>query len=108
MPKRTTRTYLYKAFALVRAWLHARVMQLGNHIFATTDAAARRQGWQVIPIGAGLGRQYRDPRFDSLSACTRCGGPGARATGDPCQACGGTGRLVAEGQAADPPSPRST
>lgn len=46
-------------------WLAARSRHLGDRVFAANDAQARVSGWQINPIQGGLGRRYRDPRFDS-------------------------------------------
>lgn len=84
------------------AWLRVRSARLGERVFEADDAAARQLGWQVTPSYAGLGRRYRDPRFDSLAACPRCGGRGGTGRGDRCLACAGTGRIIL-GPAALPP-----
>lgn len=97
-----------KIYLRLGAWLGATLDRLGQRLFAATDATARQHGWQVIATSGGLGRRYRDPRFDNLAACLRCGGSGARTPGDPhpCQACAGTGRVTIAARTADPPWPR--
>ncbi len=65
----------------------------GTWLFARDDRAALAHGWQITERHAGLGRRYRDPRFDTLLRCRDCGGDGAR-DGDPCQHCRGTGRVT--------------
>jgi hypothetical protein len=67
--------------------------KLGDRLFAAHDAQARKNGWQIIPTNGGLGRCYRDPRFDSLATCPAC--PDASDQEDPpCQLCSGSGRVV--------------
>ena len=63
-------------------------------LFAADDARARGRGWQVTVQRGGLGRRYRDPRFDLLVACIECDGAGVDADNRPCGRCRGTGRLV--------------
>jgi hypothetical protein len=70
----------------------------GERIFSDSDAQAREHGWRIIPLYGGLGRMYRDPRFDSLIRCPRCYGTGSVGGGvsgaGPCLHCGGAGRIV--------------
>lgn len=67
----------------------------GNWLFARDDTLALANGWQIARRHAGLGRQYRDPRFDTLRVCPSCRGRGR--TGDgPCAPCGATGRITVE------------
>jgi len=66
-----------------------------DRLFELNDAEAYWRGWQIIKARGGLGRRYRDPRFDTLAACSRCGGAGSR-TGQPCSPCLGTGRARTE------------
>lgn len=79
------------AWTGLAAWLDRHRSELGRRLFADTDARARWQGWQVTAVQHGLGRQYRDPRFDSLIRCTSCGGR-AETGGLHCAPCSGTGR----------------
>lgn len=37
---------------------------LSHYLFAGPDKRAQAHGWQVSVIHGGLGRRYRDPRFD--------------------------------------------
>jgi hypothetical protein len=53
--------------------------RLGQHLFAGSDQRAGAHGWQVSVIHGGLGRRYRDPRFDRLCALAR--GPDPERTG---------------------------
>ncbi len=59
------------------------------------DARARERGWDVTVTGRhGLGRSYRDPRFDLLRSCPQCPGTGRSTGGGECGRCRGTGRIV--------------
>jgi hypothetical protein len=69
---------------------------IGRRLFGGSDARARPRGWQITAVHGGLGRRYRDPRFDRLIRCPSCAGMdsiGVRGE-TPCQPCGGTGRLT--------------
>lgn len=55
------------AFAIVTAWLAGLPCRVGRHLFHMNDLEARWRGWQVIELHGGLGRQYRDKRFDLIS-----------------------------------------
>ena len=68
--------------------------RIGDRLFAADDAQARGRGWQVTVRCGGLGRRYRDPRFDLLVTCTECDGAGVDADDRPCRRCPGTGRLA--------------
>lgn len=76
---------------------------LAERAFAVPDAHARRYGWQVTSARGGFGREYRDLRFDTLTACTDCRGRGITTTRSSCQSCSGTGRITIK-SAADPQS----
>lgn len=65
-----------------------------DRLFAADDARARGRGWQVAVRHGGLGRRYRDPRFDLLVTCTECDGAGVDGDDRPCRRCPGTGRLA--------------
>jgi DnaJ-class molecular chaperone len=97
--QRITRASHCKIYLRLLTWLRACSDRIGERAFAGTDAVARRHDWQIVPTRAGLGRRYRDPRFDTLAPCSRCRGLGTPASGDPCLICGGAGRIVL-GQAA--------
>lgn len=105
MAHRTTHTNHYNIYSRLLNWLRTCLLRLGERVFATTDADARQHGWQVTAAQRGLGRQYRDPRFDTLTACAGCHGRGTKAPGNPCRTCSGTGRIVAQPAADQPPSP---
>ncbi len=42
--------------------------RIGQYLHADADVLAQRHGWQVTPVHRGLGRRYRDPRFDCFLA----------------------------------------
>jgi hypothetical protein len=67
--------------------------QIGEDAFQDSDAYAAEHGWTTTRTRAGLGRVYRDPRFDTLAACPSCRGAGYR-DGEQCHQCSGTGRVV--------------
>jgi len=50
--------------------------RVGELLFMSTDEEAHWRGWQITRTYGGLGRVYRDPRFDTLRAS------GANADGD--------------------------
>ena len=67
--------------------------RLGDRLFAMNDTEAYWRGWQITRTHGGLGRRYRDPRFDTLAECPKCQGAGV--TADlPCPPCLGTGRIT--------------
>jgi hypothetical protein len=94
MPHRTTCNDPRKIYRILLRRLRARLAALGERIFATTDAHARQHGWQVTTMHGGLGRRYRDHRFDVLAACPDCHGCGVQAPASPCRRCKGTGRIM--------------
>lgn len=55
------------AFANAAAWLAGLPRRIGRRLFYMNDLEARWRGWQVIELHGGLGRQYRDRRFDLIS-----------------------------------------
>lgn len=67
---------------------------IGIKIFQTDDRRARERGWQVVTRQGGLGRTYRDPRFNCLIPCPACNGRGHMSDGSACSACQRTGRTV--------------
>ncbi len=79
----------------VANWLASLAEKAGNRLFARDDQTARSHGWQVTARCGGLGRRYRDPRFDTLCACRECEG-GGYVGGEPCAVCQGTGRVTRE------------
>jgi hypothetical protein len=68
--------------------------QVGDLIFASSDEEASWRGWDIQARQAGLGRRYRDRRFDTLVPCLRCPGTGAEAGGAACLGCSLARRLV--------------
>jgi hypothetical protein len=107
---------------LVR-WLRKRAETAGQWLFARDDLRAVHHGWQITTRCGGLGRQYRDPRFDTLRSCPDCAGSGTTGSGttgsgttgsgttgsgttgsgttgsgttsgEPCEACDATGRVT--------------
>ena len=77
-------------------WLASLLRRCGDRWFAMNDAEAEWRGWHMTRTHAGLGRRYRDPRFDALAECARCRGAGIRAD-VPCIPCLGTGRVTIRG-----------
>jgi hypothetical protein len=57
---------LRSAIAPVVAWLSDLPRRLGNRLFAMNDDEAGWRGWEVAVTAGGLGRRYRDPRFNTL------------------------------------------
>jgi DnaJ-class molecular chaperone len=57
------------------------------------DTEACWRGWQITKTHCGLGRRYRDLRFDTLTSCTQCAGAGVWAD-SPCGSCLSTGRIT--------------
>ena len=82
-----------KARTRLIRWLRKRAETAGQRLFACDDLRAIHNGWQITTRCGGLGRQYRDPRFDTLRSCPRCAGRGT-AGGEPCGACAATGRIT--------------
>jgi DnaJ-class molecular chaperone len=74
--------------------LAQRIRIAGERLFAKQDSLARRQGWTIEVSHDGLGRTYRDPRFDRLRPCPACDGSGEQAAGLPCGRCSGRGRIT--------------
>jgi hypothetical protein len=78
---------------VVLSWLAAISRRLGDRLFAMNDTEAYWRDWQITKTRGGLGRSYRDPRFDTLAECPKCRGAGV--TADlPCLPCLGTGRVT--------------
>jgi hypothetical protein len=91
---RTTSTRKIKPWKQPLTWVKAAIEALTHALFAASDAAARQRGWQVTSTWSGLGRLYRDPRFDTLTSCPACRGHGVDPNGIECLQCHGTGRIV--------------
>jgi hypothetical protein len=89
---------LVRAPAAILSGLSGRLpdllIRIGDRMFAMNDKEAAWRGWSIERRHAGLGRRYRDPRFDTLTRCPHCRGTGTIAAGRRCAQCAGTGRLV--------------
>jgi hypothetical protein len=57
-----------RAGAVAAAWLTGLPRRVGRRLFYMNDLEARWRNWEVIELSGGLGRQYRDRRFDLISA----------------------------------------
>ena len=51
--------------AALAAWLADILRREGERLFLTCDEEANWRGWEITPLYGGLGRSYRDPRFDA-------------------------------------------
>jgi hypothetical protein len=94
---RSAKSRIRESFALAVGvaldWLAYFLRRRGDRWFAVTDTEAYWWGWQITKALGGLGRGYRDTRFDTLAACARCEGAGAGADA-PCGPCLGMGRIT--------------
>jgi hypothetical protein len=70
------------ATASLAGWLASLPHRAGARLFAMNDTEAGWRGWEITELHGGLGRSYRDPRFDLLSAM-RALGPLEPDTGPP-------------------------
>jgi hypothetical protein len=61
------------ATATLAGWLANLPHRAGSRLFAINDTEAGWRGWEVTELRGGLGRSYRDPRFDLLSAMRALG-----------------------------------
>ena len=62
---------LAAAYAIISetsAWLADIPRRIGARLFLETDEEAYWHGWQVTQLHGGLGRGYRDPRFEARRA----------------------------------------
>jgi hypothetical protein len=84
------------AAAVLLSWLAYIPRRLGDRLFSWNDTEAYWRGWQITKVGGGLGRRYRDPRFDTLTGCPQCLGGGISTKDTPCLPCLGTGRVSTE------------
>lgn len=103
MPHRTTPANSIKRWNRPLTWIRTAIDTFAQGLFASSDAAAQQYGWRVTPTRIGLGRQYRDPRFDTLMSCPGCRGRGVRSSGIKCPTCRGSGRVMIKPN--DQPSP---
>ncbi len=110
MNYRITHTSLGKIYQHLDARLRTALIRFGLELFADQDAIAREHDWQITPTPYGLGRHYRDPRFDRLGQ-TRVKAPVkapvADQPGPPGQLRPPGQAVRAPGQAAGPPYRRS-
>ncbi|MGD0705875.1 MAG: hypothetical protein ABSA02_39085 [Trebonia sp.] len=61
--------------ASLAGWLASLPHRAGARLFAMNDTEAGWRGWKVTELYGGLGRSYRDPRFDLLRALRALGLP---------------------------------
>jgi hypothetical protein len=94
VPHGTTPTNSIKSWNRPLTWVKAAIEALTQALFAASDAAARRHGWQITSTRYGFARVYRDPRFDTLTSCPDCRGHSVDPDGIECLRCHGTGRIV--------------
>jgi hypothetical protein len=72
--------------------LIARALDVIEHVvFRESDLDAIARGWEVRRNGR-LGRAYRDPRWDPVSACPTCHGTGMMGART-CPTCDGIGTV---------------
>lgn len=95
MIKPTSRASENKAKIRLLSWLAALAERAGTRLYLRDDLTAIANGWQITQRHGGMSRRYRDPRFDTLAACSSCQGKGTLA-GMPCAPCRGTGRITRE------------
>ena len=92
-PGSRVRDTLVLAMSVALDWLAYLLRRCGDRWFAMNDTEAYWRGWQITKTHGGLGRRYRDIRFDTLAACAQCAGAGEWADA-PCGPCLGTGRIT--------------
>jgi len=92
-PGSRVRDTLVLAISVALDWLAYLLRRCGDRWFAMNDTEAYWRGWQITKTHGGLGRRYRDLRFDTLAACAQCAGAGEWADA-PCGPCLGTGRIT--------------
>ena len=81
------------AVGVVLDWLAYFLRRWTDRRFAMNDTEAYWWGWQITKTLGGLGRNYRDIRFEALAPCGRCAGAGVWQE-TPCGPCLGTGRIT--------------
>jgi hypothetical protein len=94
VPNGSTSRNSIKPWKRATTWIKTTLDARTREWFAADDAAARAQGWQVTSLRYGLGRLYRDPRFDTLGSCPACRGCGTDSDERECACCDGAGRIV--------------
>ena len=75
-------------------WIARCIRQLGDLVFAREDQEATWHAWDVERRDAGLGRRYRDRRFQALVPCPRCHRVSTVADGADCPQCSAADRLI--------------
>ena len=60
-----TKGHAVTIFAGLAAWLADILCHVGERLFLSCDEEAYWRGWEITPLRGGLGRSYRDPRFDA-------------------------------------------
>lgn len=75
-------------------WMSVCLAIAGDLVFASKDTEASWHAWDMERRHAGLGRAYRDPRFDTLVSCPRCHNVSTVADGSACRQCSAAERLV--------------
>jgi hypothetical protein len=75
-------------------WMSVCLALTGDLVFASKDAEASWHAWDMERRAAGLGRAYRDRRFDTLIPCPRCHNISTVANGSVCKQCSAAGRLI--------------
>ena len=65
------RDVLGLAVGMALDWLAYFLRRWGDRWFAMNDTEAQWRGWQITKALSGLGRHYRDTRFETLAACAR-------------------------------------
>jgi hypothetical protein len=103
MPNSTTSANSIKRRNRPLTWVRAAIDAVVQGLFASSDATAQHYGWQITQTQLGLGRRYRDPRFDALAPCPGCHGYGVQAVEINCPTCRGSGRITIK--PGDQPSP---
>ena len=68
------------------------IIRLADRLHAAEEARAQQRGWQITRTSGGMGREYRDPRWDLIAACDDCGGKGVHGT-HCCATCQGQGTV---------------
>ena len=91
--KNRVRESLDLAVSVALDWLAFSLRRWGDRWFAMNDTEAYWREWQITKALGGLGRRYRDTRFEALAACARCAGAGVWPDA-PCGPCLGTGRIT--------------
>jgi hypothetical protein len=85
---------LVTAVKRLARWVSGCLAQAGDILFASTDAEASWHAWEMKRRDAGLGRSYRDRRFDTLVSCSRCDDVSTTADRSVCGPCSAAERLI--------------